>query len=127
MWRPPDSILQVWRSFDGMCMETLTKIWRHKHHQHEPRKVAEMEADFRDHGACGNCFDLAVWLSHRFAEAGVESYKVSDNILSRDAHVAVIAVDRRGYRYLCDLGDMWLVPVRIDMSTVAPLDEKYIG
>ena len=117
MWMPSQEILHVWRSFDEMCMETLTKVWCHKHQQSQPRTVAAMEADFRSHGACGNCFDLAQWLSHRFDEAGIESYKVSNNILSRDAHVAVIAIDRQGHHYLCDLGDMWLMPVRVDLPT----------
>lgn len=116
---PPPPLLQVWRSFDAFPMETLSKAWVLAHRGARQRTVAELEADRARTGASGNCFDLAVWLRHRLADAGVESWYVSDDIQSPDAHVAVVARSE-GRRWLCDLGDQWLEPLPVDEPIATP-------
>ena len=117
----PDSIQQVWRTFDGIPMETFTKGWWHQQCGGSPRQrtVAELEEHRRTLGAGGNCFDLSVWLLHRFKEAGIPARMVGHDLETEDAHVAVVAAGPDGAEYLCDLGDLWLQPVRIS-HPVAP-------
>jgi hypothetical protein len=109
----------VWRTFDAFPMETLTKAWVFDRGPRQ-RSVDEMEAHRAATGASGNCFDLALWLRHRLTAAGLEAHVISDDIASRDAHVAVLAVaDDRPF--LCDLGDLWLQPLAADDDITEPV------
>ncbi len=123
----PDEVLSVWHYFEAFPMETLTKAWVYKTHGPRQRGVQEMDEHRARYGASGNCFDLAFWLEQRFNDAGVESWFVSDDITSEGAHVAVIAKDSEGRRYLCDLGDLWLQPLAIDSEVRVPLRGYYPG
>ncbi|MBK9321594.1 MAG: hypothetical protein IPM97_01320 [Bdellovibrionaceae bacterium] len=99
-------------------METLTKAWVLKNRpQLGQRDVAEMKAHRSRTGASGNCFDLAIWLWHEFEKAGVPAYAVGDFLGTPDAHVGVIAVDKDDRRFLCDLGDLWIQPIAVDLSS----------
>ena len=117
----PASILEVWRSFDGVPMETLTKAWVYRHRGPGQRTVAVMEADRARTGASGNCFDLAIWLRHRLRRAGIGATIIADALGTRRAHVAVLAEDAEGRPYLCDLGDMWLWPIAVDGAQPLPV------
>ncbi len=117
----PASILEVWRSFDGVPMETLTKAWVYCHRGPGQRSVAMMEADRARTGASGNCFDLAIWLRHRLRRAGIGATIIGHALGTREAHVAVLAEDAEGRPYLCDLGDMWLWPVAVDVAQPEPV------
>ncbi len=117
----PAPILEVWRSFDGVPMETLTKAWVYRHRGPAQRSVAVMEADRARTGASGNCFDLAIWLRHRLRRAGIGATIVGHGLGTRDAHVAVLAEDADGRPYLCDLGDMWLRPIAVDAALPEPV------
>ncbi|TKH43010.1 hypothetical protein C1I60_15890 [Paenibacillus terrae] len=44
-----------------------------------------------------------------------------------EAHVAVIAKNEDGRRYLCDLGDQWLIPVLVDADHPSFTSEKLTG
>ena len=123
----PDAIRQVWRRFDHFPMETLSKPWLQAHRGTGQRTVEQMERDRETFGASGNCFDLAFWLLRDFARAGIPAYAVSDDIGSRDAHVAVVAETRSGARFLCDLGDLWLEPMAIDTATAQPVRGFFPG
>lgn len=115
----PGSILQVWRGFQGIPMETFTKGWWYRQCGGMPRQrtVAEMTEHRRLYGTGGNCFDLAVWLREALQTAGVAARITGHDLGTDDAHVAVIATDPEGREYLCDLGDLWLQPMLIDRST----------
>lgn len=78
------------------------------------------------YGASGNCYDLAVWLMEDFFDAGIEAYAVGEDLSSGDGHVAVVALDSIGRRFLCDLGDMWLEPIAIEEVT-EPIRNFYPG
>ena len=108
----PRPLMEVWSTFDAMPMETLSKPRVMAVGGPRQRSIEELEADRRRYGASGNCFDLALWLRHRLREAGLEADIISDDISSRDAHVAVLS-QVAGQAYLCDLGDMWLRPIAI--------------
>lgn len=112
----PETIRQVWNRFQGIPIETFTKGWWHRRSGGHPRQrtVAEMIEHRRSLGTGGNCFDLALWLQHAFAEAGVQAWAVGHDLETPEAHVAVVASDHRGQEYLCDLGDLWLEPILID-------------
>lgn len=75
---PPNEIRTVWQTFDRYPMETLTKAWwgQRTTRGSRQRDVATMETHRRELGATGNCFDLVIWLLHRFHVAGVEAYPV---------------------------------------------------
>lgn len=62
----------------------------------------------------GNCFDLALWLLHEFETEGVEAYPIGHDLGTPGAHAAVIAINAKGNRYYCDLGDQWLEPILVD-------------
>jgi hypothetical protein len=110
----PPELLEIWRTFDGFPMETLTKAWvARSRGGPRQRSVDELEAHRSATGASGNCFDLAIWLVHRLSAAGIGARVISDAIASRDAHVAVLA-EAGGRPFLCDLGDMWIQPIAID-------------
>lgn len=111
----PPALLQVWKRFDDFPMETLTKAWFLKRHpQQGQRSVEEMSRHRQKTGASGNCFDLAIWLIYEFERAGISSYAVGEHLGTSQAHVGVIALDKDGRRFLCDLGDLWIQPLAID-------------
>ncbi|RNF38786.1 hypothetical protein [Planococcus salinus] len=113
--KAPESLLVVWRQFDDFPMETLTKAWIFAQGgTKKQRDVETMKCHRQRYGITGNCFDLAIWLLDAFKEAGVEAYPIGDDLGTEDAHAAVVAVDEKGRRFLCDLGDQWLQPILID-------------
>lgn len=121
-------ILAVWHKFDGFPMETLTKAWLYsKQSNRSQRDVEAMKRHREKFGITGNCFDLAIWLLNAFKEAGIEAYPIGSELATKDAHAAVMAVDRDGRRYLCDLGDQWLEPIGIDGDDEAYTDDKLTG
>ncbi|TWM29930.1 hypothetical protein CHCC14820_1269 [Bacillus paralicheniformis] len=67
-----------------------------------------------EYGIAGNCFDLSIWLLDEFTKDGVEAFPIGRSFKTERAHAAVIALDERGRRFLCDLGDQWLQPILID-------------
>lgn len=110
-----DEILQVWKRFDDFPMETLTKAWLHASgDRFKPRSVALMREQREQYGTSGNCFDLALWLIDELRSEGIVCYPVGKNLGTEKAHGAVIAMDKEGKRYLCDLGDQWIQPVLVD-------------
>lgn len=115
MLEPSSAVMDVWRTFDGFPMETLTKAWLHRRcGGPRQRTVREMAEHRRAFGTSGNCFDLAIWLLHDLQEAGVRAHAIGHDLFTPQAHVAVLAYDR-GQRYLCDLGDQWIRPVPINV------------
>lgn len=124
----PKPIIDVWRRFDAFPMETLTKAWYYnKSEGNKQRNVSLMKEHREQFGITGNCFDLALWLLDEFKRAGIESYPIAHDLHTEDAHVAVVALDDRGKRYLCDLGDQWLNPILIDKGSEEYTDEKLAG
>ncbi|RLQ90978.1 hypothetical protein [Planomicrobium sp. Y74] len=123
-----EEILTVWRKFDDFPMETLTKAWLYsKQVNRKQRDVGTMKQHHKEFGVTGNCFDLAIWLLDAFKEAGIEAYPIGSELGTGDDHAAVMAVDREGRRFLCDLGDQWLQPILVDGDDVAYTDEKQAG
>ncbi|TAA72194.1 hypothetical protein [Planococcus salinarum] len=121
-------ILAVWRKFDDFPMETLTKAWLYSTQgNRKQRDVETMKQHRAEFGVTGNCFDLAIWLLDEFKEAGVKAYPIGSELGTGDDHAAVIAVDRMGRRFLCDLGDQWLQPILIDGDDKAYTNEKLAG
>lgn len=116
----PNSILEVWRQFRGMPMETLTKAWWLDQCGGVPRQrtIAEMRRHRDLVGSGGNCFDLALWLIAELAQAGVRARPIGHDFGTPHAHVAVVAYAGDA-EYLCDLGDQWLQPVLIDPDDAA--------
>lgn len=126
--KAPEKILAVWRKFDDFPMETLTKAWLcSKQANRKQRDVETMKQHHKEFGVTGNCFDLAIWLLDEFKEAGVEAYPIGSELGTGDDHAAVMAVDRTGRRFLCDLGDQWLQPIGIDGDDETYTDEKLAG
>lgn len=112
--RATRDILNVWRKFDSFPMETITKAWYFQlSSENKQRTVDQMIAHREQYGTSGNCFDLAIWLIHEFRQANLPSYAV----LTPDSHVAVVAINEKGNRYLCDLGDQWIEPILIDRDS----------
>ncbi|HWO76641.1 MAG TPA: hypothetical protein VNM69_12200 [Bacillus sp. (in: firmicutes)] len=115
---PTSEILATWKKFDDFPMDTLTKAWYY--HQSDGKKQRSVEL-MREHrsklGVTGNCFDLAFWLLDEFKKDGVVAYPVGHDIDNDGAHVAVLAVNEKGNRFLCDLGDQWLTPILIDSNS----------
>ncbi|BCB03971.1 hypothetical protein [Bacillus sp. KH172YL63] len=125
---PPQSILSTWQKFDGFPMETLTKAWISRQgFSRKQRAVSQMKEHREQYGITGNCFDLAIWLLDEFKRDGIQAYPIGHHLNSSDAHVAVIALDDRGQRYLCDLGDQWLKPILIDSNADSYSEEKQSG
>ncbi|MDO3411172.1 hypothetical protein QWJ34_15510 [Saccharibacillus sp. CPCC 101409] len=115
--RATEEILGVWKRFDDVPMETLTKAWLHaRGEQFELRSVERMREQREEFGTSGNCFDLAYWLMDELRADGIECYPVGSGFGSASAHAAVIAVGSDGKRYLCDLGDQWVQPVLVDLD-----------
>lgn len=103
--------MSIWRKFDSFQMETITKAWYSKHgSQVKQRTVEQMILHRERYGTSGNCYDLAIWLLHEFRNHNIVSY----GVLTPDKHVAVVAINEYGNRYLCDLGDQWIEPILID-------------
>lgn len=110
-----DEILGVWKKFDGFPMETLTKVWLHSRAEGgKQRDIETMKLHKERYGITGNCFDLALWLMAEFKTAGIKAYPIGHDLKMEAAHVAVIAQDEQGNRYLSDLGDQWLQPILIE-------------
>jgi len=111
-------VLQVWRTFDDYPMETITKAWHFSQaDQFKQRSVDLMKEHRSKFGTSGNCFDLALWLIEEYSAKGVTAYAVGHDLYTSNAHVAVIALNEDGYRYFCDLGDLWIQPVLIDSDS----------
>lgn len=117
--RAPQEILDVWQIFDDKPMDTLMKLWWSKQNRGgSQRSVSLMKEHFVQYGVAGNCVDLSLWLIEEFRIAGIEAFGITDDVDAARAHIAVIAVDREGFRYLCDLGDQWIQPIAIDENVV---------
>ncbi|CAG9622495.1 hypothetical protein [Sutcliffiella rhizosphaerae] len=113
----PKYIQSTWQKFNTFPMETLTKIWVHKRREEQrQRSVSQMKEDYEAYGITGNCFDLAIWLLDEFKKDRIEAYPIGHDIGSEEAHVAVMALDEKGNRFLCDLGDQWLSPILLDVN-----------
>ncbi|MFN2747304.1 hypothetical protein ACINLE_19175 [Bacillus sp. z60-18] len=124
----PDEILSVWRKFDEFPMETLTKAWFYDQAgDRKQRDISLMQEHHQQYGISGNCFDLAIWLLAELKKAGVEAYPIGHHFKTDRAHAAVIALDERGRRFLCDLGDQWLNPILIDSGCEDYTEEKLSG
>ncbi|WP_313799906.1 hypothetical protein [Cytobacillus sp.] len=124
----PMEILTTWRKFSEFPMETLTKAWFYqKSSKRKQRSVSLMKEHREQYGISGNCFDLAIWLLEEFNKDGIVAYPIGSHLHTEKAHTAVIALDERGRRYLCDLGDQWLEPILIDLADDAFSAEKMNG
>ncbi len=109
------SILATWDKFNDFPMETLTKIWVYNSASTKKQRALSLMKEHREqYGMSGNCFDLAIWLLDEFKKDGVQCYPIGDQLMTEDAHAAVIAVCEEGKRYYCDLGDQWITPILID-------------
>jgi len=112
----PKNILKVWRKFDNVGMDTITKAYFYDKRDKKQRSVMEMKEHFEKFGAGGNCFDLAIWLLDELKEAGVDAYPIGHDFFDEKAHVAVIALGENGERYYCDLGDQWIQPILVEKN-----------
>ncbi|MDJ0331370.1 hypothetical protein [Planococcus sp. S3-L1] len=113
--KAPAEILSIWQQFDGFPMETLTKAWYYQRSGDQKQRDVELMKQHHDqYGITGNCFDLAIWLLAAFEDARVNAYPIGSKLGTVDAHAAIIAEDRDGRRFLCDLGDQWIQPILID-------------
>ncbi|MCA1319081.1 hypothetical protein LC085_04080 [Bacillus tianshenii] len=112
----PKNILEVWRKFDGVGMDTITKAFFYDKRKKRQRTVAEMKEHYEGFGAGGNCFDLAIWLLAELKEAGIEAYPIGHDFFDEKAHVALIALGEDGEKYYCDLGDQWIQPILIEKN-----------
>jgi hypothetical protein len=125
---PTKSILHTWKKFDSFPMETLTKAWYFDKGTHrKQRDVSQMKEHRQLFGITGNCFDLALWLLDEFKKDGVKAYPIGSKFNTDKAHVAVIALDENGKRYLCDLGDQWLSPILVDTGAEDFTNDKLPG
>lgn len=112
----PKNILKVWRKFDGVGMDTITKAYFYDKRDKKQRSVMEMKEHFERFGAGGNCFDLAIWLLAELKDAGVEAYPIGHDFFDEKAHVAVIALGENREKYYCDLGDQWIQPILVEKN-----------
>lgn len=125
---PPQSILNVWRKFDGFPMERLTKLWfYHQCNSKKQRDVSLMREHRSQYGISGNCFDLAIWLLDELHKEKISAYPIGYDLFTEDAYVAVIALDDSGSRYLCDLGDQWINPILVNTESEDYTDETLDG
>jgi hypothetical protein len=121
-------ILKTWKKFDSFPMETLTKAWYfHKGTTKKQRDVSLMKEHRMQYGNTGNCFDLALWLLDEFKNDGITAFPIGSMFHSDEAHVAVVALDEKGNRYLCDLGDQWLQPILVETNNEDYSNEKLKG
>lgn len=112
-------ILAIWSKFDDKPMDTLMKVWWAKQvGGGSQRPVSLIKQHFEQYGVAGNCVDLSLWLIEEFRTAGIEAYGITDDINAERSHIAVIAIDSKGHRYLCDLGDQWIQPIAIDAELI---------
>jgi hypothetical protein len=127
MMDAPLSITRVWERFANVPCETFTKGWWFRSCRGTPaqRTVSQMREHRLAYGAGGNCFDLAFWLLHDLRAHALAARIISRDLLQYDAHVAVL-VETEGAEFLCDLGDLWLRPVRVT-SDPAWLDGYVAG
>lgn len=124
----PTEILSVWRQFDGFPMETLTKAWYYQRSDEQKQRSVElMEQHRAQYGITGNCFDLAIWLLEAFDRAGVKAYPAGSGLGTEQAHAAIVAEDRDGRRFLCDLGDQWIQPILVDVDSPEFNGDKLSG
>ena len=115
----PKEILAVWGKFDDKPMDTLMKLWWSKQSGGgAQRPVSLIKEHFEQYGVAGNCVDLSLWLIEEFRATGIEAYGITDDVDAERAHIAVIAIDCKGHRYLCDLGDQWIQPIAVDAERV---------
>lgn len=122
------SIQKTWDKFNKFPMETLTKVWFYnKGTAKKQRDVSLMREHRQQFGLSGNCFDLTLWLLDEFRKDGIAAYPIGHDLLTRNAHVAVIAINENGYRYYCDLGDQWLHPILIDTKSEDYSNETLSG
>ncbi|MDI6739009.1 MAG: hypothetical protein QME74_01420 [Candidatus Edwardsbacteria bacterium] len=102
-------------------METITKAWWHGQVP-EGRPCQRSIGLLNEHrarwGTSGNCFDLLFWLMDAYRQNRIDCFAIG----TPDDHVAVVALDEHGDKYLCDLGDQWLQPALID-----PASPRYDG
>lgn len=113
--RAPQEILDVWHLFDDKPMDTLMKLWWSKQPEGGgQRNVSLIKEHYAQYGVAGNCVDLSLWLIEEFQNRGIEAYGIADDVNAERAHIAVIAVDQVGNKYLCDLGDQWIQPILIN-------------
>ncbi|GAA0318384.1 hypothetical protein GCM10008967_06170 [Bacillus carboniphilus] len=125
---PTSDILKVWKKFDQFPMETLTKAWYYHRTSGPKQRSVELMREHREqYGIAGNCFDLAIWLLDEFKREGIQAYLIGHDIDNERAHVGVIAVNDKGQRYLCDLGDQWLLPILIDSESEEYTDKPVSG
>ncbi|WP_245998126.1 hypothetical protein [Aquisalibacillus elongatus] len=109
-------------------MERFTKLWFYNQNPtHKQRDVQLMKQHWHQYGITGNCFDLAIWLLHEFQQHGIRAYPIGHHLFTEDAHVAVIAEDHSGNRFLCDLGDQWTHPILIEPSNTNFTSGKLSG
>jgi hypothetical protein len=115
----PLEIKEVWQRFDDKPMDTLMKLWWSKQSDGgAQRQVSLIKEHFAQYGVAGNCVDLSLWLIEEFRTAGIEAYGIADDVDAERAHIAVVAIDHDGHRYLCDLGDLWIQPIALDVDLV---------
>ena len=113
--RAPQEILDVWHLFDDKPMDTVMKLWWSKQPKGGgQRNVSLIKEHYANYRVAGNCVDLSLWLIEEFRNKGIEAYGIADDLNAERAHVAVIAVDQDGNKYLCDLGDQWIQPILIN-------------
>ncbi|MET1014312.1 MAG: hypothetical protein ABWX61_07365 [Paenisporosarcina sp.] len=119
--RASQEILNVWQKFDDKPMDTLMKLWWSKQEDGGgQRSVSLIKDHFAEYGVAGNCVDLSLWLIEEFRESGIEAYGIVDDLNAERAHVAVIAFDQHGRKYLCDLGDQWIQPIWLNENPNNP-------
>ncbi|QGH35561.1 hypothetical protein GI584_16565 [Gracilibacillus salitolerans] len=124
----PSYILDTWHKFDHYPMETLTKMWYfYQNTEKKQRDVALMEDHYKQYGITGNCFDLAIWLIDVFQKDGITAYPIGHDLHSEEAHAAVMALDEKGNRYLCDLGDQWIKPILMETQHADYTNESLSG
>lgn len=124
----PKDILTKWKKFDQFPMETLTKAWFYtKGSFKKQRSISLLKEHRQQYGISGNCFDLAIWLLDEFKRDGITAYPIGHDLNTSHAHVAVIAFDEVGKRFLCDLGDQWLAPILIDEDYEDFTEDKLSG
>jgi len=111
--RATKDVISIWRKFDDFPMETITKAWYFQlASDYKQRTVEQMKSHREQYGTSGNCFDLAIWLIHEFRREKFTCYA----ILTPSSHVAVVVLNEKGNRYLCDLGDQWIEPILIEQN-----------
>lgn len=116
--RATQDILNVWRRFDRHPMETLTKAWYFFQSSDKKQRSVELMKEHRSqYGTSGNCFDLALWLIDEFNKEGIPAYAIGHDLKTPNAHVAVVAINDKGSKYFCDLGDQWIEPILIDSKS----------